>query len=93
MRSTWDPSKDATNQRKHGISFATAARVFRDPLHSSIRDRIVDGEERWQTVGYIEAIGLVLVAHTFWEEDGIENVRIISARRANRHERFRHQEG
>ena len=29
---TWDPDKAAANQRKHGIGFGLAARVFGDPF-------------------------------------------------------------
>ncbi len=31
MRFEWDPEKDVTNIRKHGIAFETATRVFADP--------------------------------------------------------------
>jgi hypothetical protein len=27
----WDPAKNLTNQRKHGVSFEEAAQVFRPP--------------------------------------------------------------
>jgi Ribonuclease toxin, BrnT, of type II toxin-antitoxin system len=33
IRFEWDESKNRTNQRKHGVSFEIAARVFLDPLH------------------------------------------------------------
>jgi uncharacterized DUF497 family protein len=32
MRFEWDRAKAATNVKKHGISFETAARVFADPF-------------------------------------------------------------
>jgi uncharacterized protein len=51
MRLSWNEPKSRSNQRKHGISFDTASRVFLDPLHLSRQDRIVEGEERWQTIG------------------------------------------
>jgi hypothetical protein len=41
-----DPSKDASNQAKHGVSFALAAEVFNDPLHLSEPDPHPDGERR-----------------------------------------------
>ena len=42
----------------------------------------------WQTFGMIDALLLVMVAHTIREEDQAETVvRIISARRADRKER------
>lgn len=31
LRISWDRSKNASNQHKHGVSFDVAARVFLDP--------------------------------------------------------------
>ena len=83
----WDAVKDRVNRRKHGVSFETAARVFEDPQAVSYRDRIVDDEERWHTVGQAAGITLILVVHTSEEENGEEKVRIISARKATPSER------
>ena len=83
----WDRAKADSNVRKHGVSFETAARVFADPLHVSDQDRIEDGEQRWQTIGTVDGVQLLLVAHLWREEDGEEVVRIISARPATREER------
>jgi uncharacterized protein len=91
MRFTWDEQKDRSNRRKHGISFDTAARAFFDPLHISRQDRIVDGEERWQTIGNIGGALLVLVAYTVIDEEH-EIIRIISARKAIRQERIEYEE-
>jgi uncharacterized DUF497 family protein len=92
----WDPAKNALNQRKHGVSFEEAAQVFRNPLFLSWKDRVQDGEERWQACGEVEGLSLLIVAHTIREEieDGteIEVVRIFSARRAEPRERRRHEE-
>ena len=76
---------------KHGISFDTAARAFFDPLHISRQDRIVEGEERWQTVGMIDGVLLVLVAYSVLDQEE-EVVRIISARRATKPERIEYEE-
>ena len=93
MRWLWDPNKDRINRQKHGIGFATALRVFSDPFAMSEQERIEDGEERWRTVGLIEGVVVVLVAHTFREDpDGTATIRIISARRATRQERRRYEE-
>lgn len=93
----WDEDKNLSNQRKHGLSFEIAARVFLDPLHLSVLDRVEDGEQRWQTVGQIDGLAVVLVAHTFTEEGPldvpVEVIRIISARPATRKERKRYEEG
>ena len=87
MLFTWDENKNTENKRKHGISFETAELVFDDPFHVSRQDRIENGEERWQTVGFVADMMLLLVAHTWEDQEGQEHVRIISARMATRIER------
>lgn len=90
----WDDKKAAINYRKHGIRFEEAARAFDDPLAVSEQDRIENGEQRWQTIGMTGGCLLLLVAHTVrLEDDGIEIVRIISARRVDRKERRRYEHG
>ena len=85
---SWDFHKNKINQSKHGVSFETASLVFDDPLHVTRLDRIENGERRWQTIGSAGGVVLLLVAHTWVEsKSGIENIRIISARRATRIER------
>ena len=93
MRFDWDETKDANNLRKHGVGFEAASLVFDDPLHLSAQDSEVDGEERWQTIGMAGGVLLLLVAHTFEDEDEEEVVRIISARKANAQERTRYEDG
>jgi hypothetical protein len=93
LRWTWDPRKDRSNRREHGLSFDTAELVFDDPLAASRPDPSTD-EERWQTVGSIGSV-IVFVVHTWPEPDdsGEEIGRIISARRATAHERNAYEEG
>ena len=86
MRFEWDEVKNRRNLEKHKISFETARLVFDDPRSRSIQDRLVDDEERWQTVGMIQGL-IVLVAHTYLAEGEEEVIRIISARKATRAER------
>ena len=71
--------------------FDTASRVFLDPLHLSRQDRIVEGEERWQTIGMVIGALLILVAYIVMDEDE-EVLRIISARRVTRQERIEYEE-
>jgi uncharacterized DUF497 family protein len=86
MRFEWDEDKNRRNVAKHKVSFQTAISVFDDQHALSILDRIVDGEERWQTLGMIEEIVLI-VAHT-WDDQGDDAViRVISARKATPGER------
>lgn len=89
----WDGQKSENNFRKHGIRFEEAAFVFDDQLAASVQDRIENGEERWQTIGMSNDC-LLLVAHTVRDnEDGMEIIRIISARRAGPKERRRYERG
>ena len=94
MRYEWDENKNDSNLEKHGLSFETASLVFDDPNALSIPDRIENGEERWQTIGMIENIVIVMVAHTIkLEADAQEEIiRIISARKATRAERQEYEE-
>lgn len=91
VRFIWDEQKDWRNRRKHSISFETAARVFLDPLHISRRDRVIDGEERWQTIGRVDGVLLILVAYAVMDEKE-EIIRIISARKTTRQERIEYEE-
>jgi len=69
-------------------------RVFDDPLHLTVQDRIENNEQRWQTIGRAHGAVILLAAHTI-TEDGpepletgpVETIRIISARAATRRER------
>jgi uncharacterized protein len=93
LRFTWDPAKAASNLRKHRVAFELAVDVFADPFALTEQDRIEDGEPRWQTLGLVGGVVLLLVAHTVLDEaDGTEMIRIISARRAERHERRRYEQ-
>jgi len=92
MRIEWDREKSGRNLAKHGISFETAELVFYDRLAMSQVDRVENAEERWQTVGRARGIAVLLVAHTRCDEEGEEVIRIISARRATRHERRAYEE-
>ncbi|WP_312413017.1 BrnT family toxin [Pseudescherichia sp.] len=87
----WDVNKAKSNLRKHGIRFEDAVLVFDDPRHLSMQDRYENGEHRWQTIGLVHGIVVILVAHTIRFESGEEVIRIISARKADRKERNRYE--
>jgi hypothetical protein len=87
MRFVWDEVKDRRNRSKHKVSFETARVVFDDPLARSVQDRIVGGEERWQTLGVVGGSVVLLVAHTQVDEGDEEVIRIVSARKATARER------
>lgn len=82
----WDARKAEDNE-KHGVTFAESAHVFFDPFV-----RIVDasrkGEVRVAAIGYDAFQRLLFVVHVEREED---RIRIISARRAERHERLMYE--
>ncbi len=86
MRFEWDEDKNRRNLAKHKVSFETASLVFDDPQVLSVKDRVVEGEERWQTVGMVSG-AVLLVAHTYCDEVGDEVIRLISARKAIASER------
>jgi uncharacterized DUF497 family protein len=88
----WDAAKARSNERKHGVSFDDATLVFLDPYALIDQDRIEAGELRWQTLGLVGDVVLLLVAHTIRNEAQDEIIRIISARKATRKERQRYDQ-
>jgi uncharacterized protein len=87
----WDGRKAAANLRKHRVSFEDAARVFLDPNRIETFDgRDAYGEDRWKTVGLVEP-ALLAVVYTLRGKDG-ETIRLISARKADAHERAQYRE-
>jgi len=80
----WDESKNAINRRIHHISFETARLVFADPNRIERLDNSLSNssrETRWQTLGLVGKVLFVV-----YTERG-ENIRLISARLANKKER------
>lgn len=81
----WDPAKDRSNQRRHGLSFAEARQLFEsgvDPLEIFDAEHS-DLEDRFLAIGPIGR-GIAVVVYTEPEEG---RVRIIGARLATRRER------
>ena len=93
MRFEWDGNKNAQNQSKHHLSFENAREGFDDPLHISKLDQVIETEQRWMTIGVVGGLVVVVVVHTFRDDGDEEVVRIISARRATRHERREYENG
>ena len=91
---SWNRAQNRANQKKHGISLEAASLVFEDPFHLSRVERVIEGEERWQTIGNAGGIVLLLVVHAWREQpSGEPDIRIISARRADKQERELYEEG
>ena len=89
----WDTNKAKSNLIKHGIRFEEAVLVFDDPYNLSLQDRHENGEFRWQTIGLVHGLIVIMVAHTVRFESGDEVIRILSARKADRKERSRYEHG
>jgi len=82
-RFEWDAQKEVANLRAHGVPFSEAIKVFLDPFAIERIDNREDyGEERIHLIGMCSGIILHV---TYTERD--QRFRIISARRAEKHER------
>lgn len=78
----WDDDKARANWRHHGVHFHHAMKAFRDLFAVERLDTRQDyGEERLHLLGMCDG---VLLHVTYTERS--ERIRIISARRAERHE-------
>lgn len=81
----WNPRKNKSNTKKHGVSFDDAkaafydetAIVYHDPDHSNDEDRFI-------LLGLSIRAGVLVVCHCVREDDSV--IRIISARPANKNE-------
>lgn len=86
----WDPRKAASNRRKHGVSFDEASTVFRDPLALTFPDPDHSVEEkRFITIGLSRGQRILFLAHA---DRGLNQTRVISARRATRTETHAYEE-
>jgi uncharacterized protein len=86
----WDSRKAKRNLRKHGVSFEEAISVFGDPLALTIADPFhSEDEDRFVVLGGSQRSRLIVVIFT----DRGDRIRIISARKATRHERRDYEEG
>lgn len=93
MHITSNPDKEKLNVRKHGLDFSLASAVFADPLAITVFDRVENGEERWHTIGAVGGgFKVLLVVHTFPDDDNDERVHVIGLREATPHERKRYEE-
>ncbi|AUI66371.1 MULTISPECIES: BrnT family toxin [Glaesserella] len=92
MKFSWDEQKAKTNLLKHKVSFDDAILVFYDEFMWHKQDRIEQGEMRWQAIGMAANQVILLVAHTWNDIDGIEHIRIISARPATKKERQQYEQ-
>jgi uncharacterized protein len=82
----WDEEKNAANIKNHGIDFLNAALIFEHPTLEAIDNRADYGEVRHIAFG-LSGETVLQVVYT-WRGDNI--IRIISARKANRHDTERY---
>lgn len=87
MRFEWDEGKNSINVRKHGIDFTDVLEVFSGPMLVGLDDREDYGEDRWIGIGWLRDILVVVV----WTEPREDTIRVISARKADGHERRRYE--
>lgn len=92
IRFEWDPTKERANQNKHGVSFLEAQSVFADERGLVIHDPDhSDDEERFVLLGLSSLLRALVVCHCYRTDENL--IRIISARKANRRERDRYNQG
>ena len=85
----WNREKAEANRKKHGVTFDEASTVFGDPLAMLMSDPDHSvGEKRYLLLGMSNRRRLLVVAFAARPP----RTRLISARRAERHERKRYEE-
>ncbi len=88
MRYRFDPAKRASNLAKHGLDLADAAQVIESGQTVTFEDRRFDyGEERFVTLGPLDEWLVVIVT-----AETVEHIRVISMRKADRHEQVIYRE-
>jgi uncharacterized protein len=91
LRFEWDERKNASNRKKHKVSFEEARTAFfdedallrDDPDHS-------DSEDRFILLGMSSTLRILVVCHCLREAGDV--IRVISARKATRHEQSQYRE-
>ena len=81
----WDVAKAASNQKKHGVSFEEAESVFYDEFAAQFYDEENSGhEDRFLMLGFSGEARILIICHC--EREQGKTIRIISARKATKHE-------
>ena len=83
MNYVWDRRKNLRNIRLHGIAFEDAVKIFEGPTLEKTDDRFDYGEARVYAVGVADGLEITVI---YTDASDTER-RIISAWRAERHER------
>jgi len=90
MKFEWDDKKAEQNALKHGLSFETAAFAFDDPYALIMDDEKHSADEHRQWLIGDSGEKVLVIVFTIRTPKG--NIRIVSARRANRRERRMYEE-
>jgi uncharacterized DUF497 family protein len=77
------PKKNRRNIAHHGIAFEDAVRIFEGPTLERVDDRFEYGEIRVYAIGVVNGIEITVI----YTDVSRTERRIISAWRAERHER------
>jgi uncharacterized protein len=83
MNYVWDKRKGRGNIARHGIAFEDAIRIFEGPTLERVDDRFDYGETRIYAIGVVDGLEITLIYTDVSETER----RVISAWRAERHER------
>jgi uncharacterized DUF497 family protein len=84
----WDEEKNKENIRKHGLDFADAWQIFDATMLTTLDTREDYGEDRCLGIGFLKNVVVVVV----YTEPKEETTRIISLRKALKHERKQFEE-
>jgi len=88
----WDEHKNKANSIKHKVSFEEASKVFKDENALFLDDKShSQDEERFKLIGFSEKARLLMVCHFYRNDDSL--IRIVSARKAEIHERVQYERG
>jgi uncharacterized DUF497 family protein len=87
MRFAWDPRKAAANLKKHGVSFEEAQTAFDDDLAGYYPDSL--HSHRFVLIGYSAKQRMLYVVYA---DVTLDAIRIISARKATKHEKARYED-
>lgn len=89
MNFEWDDTKRQVNLAKHGIDFLNVVTMWRKPIIDPIASRVEGTENRHTALGVIGNDEIIIaIVYTV----RLDALRIISARRARRHERKYYQD-
>jgi len=85
----WDSKKAEANFKKHEVCFSDAELVLYDPFALTLEEQVVEGEQRFVTIGS-DAVGrTVLVVYSY----RADTIRLISAKKATPSQRKQYEKG